>query len=366
MNVVCLFVLDIHIPVQRIFIENPRGIRAMKKILVLSLLLLAHPAKAQDQRIGIIDFFGLRHVSVQQARTVLGLHEGDTLPLTYSDIEQKLRDSLHVAEAHLTVVCCDDSGRLILFVGIQENRLKNSMYRSAPHWNISLPTEISDAYNNFFEALQLAISKGVTGDDISQGHSLMADSATHHWQEQFVYYARHNLKILKTVLRNAADPEQRAIAAYVIGYATDKRQVTDDLLLAAVDEDEVVRNNASRALAAIATLAQRRPALRIKISPTQFINMLGSPIWTDRNKALMVLSVLTKKRDRQLLHQLRAKAFSSLVEMARWKSKGHAFHAFLILGRIGGVSERELNKVGRDIPRRNALIDKIVKANRTK
>jgi hypothetical protein len=240
------------------------------------------------------------------------------------------------------------------------------MYRTPPHWDISLPQEITDTYNNFFEAMERAMSNGITGDDISQGHSLMADSATRSWQERFPGYAKHHLTILKTVVRNSADAEQRAIAAYVIGYASDKRVVTDDLLIAAVDEDEVVRNNASRALAAIATLAQRKPSLRIKISPTPFINMLGSPIWTDRNKALMVLAILTKKRDRSLLRQLHERAFGSLVEMARWKSKGHAFNAFLILGRIGSISDRELNKVAWDIPRRNALIDRIVKANRKK
>ena len=194
----------------------------------------------------------------------------------------------------------------------------------------------------------------------------MADSATRSWQERFPDYAKHRLKILKTVLRNSADAEQRAIAAYVIGYASDKRLVTDDLLIAAVDEDEIVRNNAARALAAIATLAQRKPSLRIKISPAPFINMLSSSIWTDRNKALMVLSILTKRRDRSLLRQLHDRAFGSLVEMARWKSKGHAFHAFLILGRLRNISDRELNKVAWDISRRNAVIDKIVKANRRK
>ncbi len=338
----------------------------MKKLVPLCFILSLNLANAQDQQIGIIDFFGFRHVSVQQARAALELKEGDTLPLFLPTIEERLKDSLHVTEAHLSVVCCDDSGKLILFVGIQETRPKNSMYRTPPNWNISLPSEITDAYNKFFDAFQIAVSKGIAGDDIAQGHSLMADSSTRSWQERFPGFARHQSKILKTVLRNSADPEQRAIAAYVIGYATDKRQVTDDLLIAAVDEDEVVRNNAARALAAIASLAQRNPALHIKISPVPFINMLGSPIWTDRNKASMILSILTKKRDRQLLRQLRDRAFGSLVEMARWKSKGHAFNAFLILGRVGGFPERELNKVGWDIPRRNAVIDKIVKANRRK
>jgi len=338
----------------------------MKHFLLLCLLLSTSPAIAQEQQIGIIDFFGLRKISEQQARSALGLHEGDTLPLSYSNLEEHLKDALDVAEAHISVVCCDDSGNLILFVGIRETPARHSMYRASPHWDISLPAEITDAYNHFLDAFQLAVSKGITGDDISQGHSLMADSACRSWQEQFLLFARHHLQILRTVLRNSSDPQQRAAAAYIIGYASNKRLVTGDLLIAAVDEDEIVRNNAARALAAIATLAERKPSLHIKISPTPFVNMLSSPIWTDRNKALMVLSILTKKRDRALLRQLRDKEFGSLVEMARWKSKGHAYNAFLILGRVGGISDREINKVAWDISRRNALIDRIVKAHRRK
>ncbi len=337
---------------------------AMKTAILLCLILIANPAIAQDQQIGIIDFYGLRKIPEQKVKTALGLGVGDTLPLSLAEIEQRMKDSLHVAEVHLSVVCCDDSGRMILFVGILEAPLKHAMYRPSPHWDIALPEEITAAYNHFLEAFEIAVSKGITGDDLSRGHSLMADSATRYWQERFLVYARRNLKILKTVVRNCADPQERAAAAYILGYVSDKRLVTEDLLLAAVDEDEVVRNNAARALAAIATLAQRKPGLRIRISPAPFINMLGSPVWTDRNKALLVLAALTKNRDRKLLRQLRDRAFEHLVEMAKWKSKGHAYNAFLILGRVGGIPDRQINKVAWDVQRRNALIDKIVKAHR--
>ena len=94
--------------------------------------------------------------------------------------------------------------------------------------------------------------------------------------------------------------------------------------------------------------------------------MLGSPVWTDRNKALMVLAIMTKNRDRKLLRQLNDRAFEPLAEMARWKSRAHAYNAFLILGRVGGISDRQINGVAWDVQRRNALIEKIVKAHRRK
>ena len=43
-----------------------------------------------------------------------------------------------------------------------------------------------------------------------------------------------------------------------------------------------------------------------------------------------------------LLAQLRDRALTSLVEMARWKSRGHAAAGFFILGRIAGLPEQEI------------------------
>ena len=48
---------------------------------------------------------------------------------------------------------------------------------------------------------------------------------------------------------------------------------------------------------------------------------------------------LTAKRDPELLARLREESLASLIEMARWKSAGHAYAAFTILGRITGYSD---------------------------
>ena len=44
-------------------------------------------------------------------------------------------------------------------------------------------------------------------------------------------------------------------------------------------------------------------------------------------------------RDPELLAGLRERALTPLVGMARWQSEGHAMPAFLILGRIAGLSD---------------------------
>jgi hypothetical protein len=109
------------------------------------------------------------------------------------------------------------------------------------------------------------------------------------------------------------------------------------------DPDEGVRNNAMRALAVLSqmTPSEGRPAPRIP--PAPFIAFLNSPSWLDRNKASFALLTLTQTRDPQLLAGLRKYAMTSLVEMARWKSEGHAMPAFIILGRIGGLSEPDIS-----------------------
>ena len=50
------------------------------------------------------------------------------------------------------------------------------------------------------------------------------------------------------------------------------------------------------------------------------------------------------RADRCDLHQLRERAFESLVEMARWKGLGHAMPARAMLGRMAGLSDEEIRK----------------------
>jgi len=58
--------------------------------------------------------------------------------------------------------------------------------------------------------------------------------------------------------------------------------------------------------------------------------MLNSIEWTDRNKSSLALYRLTENRDPKVLTILRRKALRSLVEMARWKTLGHARAAFTL------------------------------------
>src|SRR5205814_1492983 len=56
---------------------------------------------------------------------------------------------------------------------------------------------------------------------------------------------------------------------------------------------------------------------------------------------------LSEGRDPALLRTLRERALPSLIEMARWKSPGHQHAAFWLLGRIGRLTEAEIDAAWR-------------------
>jgi hypothetical protein len=298
----------------------------------------------QELRIGIIDFYGLNRVSAVQLRPALTFNEGDTIALGSDDLtasilqsEERLAKVAGVLRARANVVCCDQ-GRAIVFVGIQEDGASVMRFRAAPQGASRLPSDLVAAGREFTEAFRFAVQRGDTEDD-SRGHALNGDPGVRVIQERFIRYAERDPRGLRRILREASDPEHRALAAQVLGYVSDKQAVVGELVYAMEDPSESVRNNAMRTLLVFAktTRAPSRPVPRIPYQP--FIAWLTSPVWTDRNKASGALRVLSTDRDPALLAMLRRDSIGALVEMARWKSRNHAEDAFFLLGRVAGISE---------------------------
>lgn len=309
--------------------------------LITVFLLLTAFAIAQTPRIGIIDFYGLRKVSETKVRQALGVREGDPLPASKGDTEERLDAVQGIVESHLEAVCCD-AGRMILYVGLEERGAPHFELREPPDGEMKLPEEITTTYRRFVEASAVAARRGETAEDLTNGHTLSSNPEARAIQEEFMPLAKDHLRELRDVLRNCNDEEQRATAAYVIGYAPRKTEIVDDLQYALRDADAGVRYNATRSLGAVAVMARLDEDSGVKVSPTWLIEMLNSLSWSDRNKAMVVLQILSDSRDASLMDQLRERALTSLIEMARWKTLSHALPAYMLVGRIAGLPDQQV------------------------
>ena len=92
---------------------------------------------------------------------------------------------------------------------------------------------------------------------------------------------------------------------------------------------------------ALGVLLRARPELSRLVPADRYIDLLDSGTWTDRNKGSLTLMALTSQRDPQLLQALRARASTSLLEMAQWP-RGHAHSPRIILAHVAGIPESQI------------------------
>lgn len=312
-------------------------------------------AQTSGPRIGIIDFYGLHKTSEAKVRQALGVHEGDALPRSKGDTEERIDAIPGVIESHLEAVCCD-AGRMILYVGLDERGAPSFDLREPPDGDVTLPEEISKIYKRFLAASQAAGGEGITAEDLTHGEALSADPATRDIQQQFTAVAKAYLPDLRHVLRDSSDEADRATAVYVLAYTPEKRTIVDDLQFALRDADPGVRANATRGLKALAVYARLHPESNVKVEPTWFIEMLNSLSWADRNQAVQMLLILTDNNNPSALGQIRERALGSLVEMAQWKALTHALPAFLLLGRVAGMNDLEVHQAWERGDRKSVIV----------
>ena len=293
--------------------------------------------------IDVLDFYGLGKIPEARVRKVLGFKEGDPFPRSKGDVEERLDDQPDIIESHLEAVCCD-AGKTVMYVGIEEKGSPHFDIREAPEGDVELPKGILANYRDFLDAYASAVRRGATAEDLTQGHSLMADPLTREIQMKFFDLAKNDMRELRDALHNSSDDELRAAAVYILSYAADKHAIVDDLQFALRDADPAVRANGVHGLLALLVYSRLHPEAGIKIEPTWFIEMLNSLSWTDRDHALKALQLLTDTRDASTLGQLRERALPALIEMSRWKTLAHALPAFVLTGRVAGLSDEQIQE----------------------
>jgi hypothetical protein len=300
-------------------------------IFALALCLAAQAAAPQPPTVSVIEYYGLSRVPLSRIEAALGVKPGAPLPASKGDAEARLEAVDGVVAARLEAVCCE-AGGAILFVGILEKGARLFEVRDPPEVNVLLPLELAEAYQSFLETYRdSALRPGAPGlSPITQ--SRLAALANKH------------ARTVREVVRNSVDADHRAMAAHLLVFLKDKAAAAEDLQYALRDPDEGVRQNALRALKELAAYAAAHPEDQIKISPTWPVEMLSSLVWADRTGAAELLVALSENRDAGVLGLLRERALPQLFEMARWQTLQYALPSYILLGRLAGLTEEQIQQ----------------------
>jgi hypothetical protein len=295
-------------------------------------------------RIGLIEIYGAHKVSEQKIRTALAAKVGDPLP-SREEAEMRIDKVPGVLVSRVEAACCSDRS-MILYVGVEERDSPHVEYHDSPAGEIALPATLLDGYRKLLDNAAASIRGRNADQDLTNGYSLMADPEGRDLQLSFLPAVAENLVLVDRVLRQSADSEQRAAAAYLLQYGPrgphTNKFIIDALQYALRDREDEVRENAVRSLQAIAVGAKLHPDQQIQIQPTWFVELMNSVVWTDRHDATLALVNLTEAGDPETLKLLRDRALSSVVEMARWHDLQHALPAFILAGRLAGLDEKQI------------------------
>jgi len=319
-----------------------RVLRSLASLILFPITVLS----LQERRpIAYVQYFGVTGVDVQRVQAALPFRPGDELLFdNLTDFILRTRGALRDHEIQPTdvaPVCCNEQGNWIIYIGLPGKNLETRRYAKPPTSSIALPEKAISLYRQAMDLLYESIQSRAI-EDRTKGYALSTYPPLRAKQLAMREYATRNAALIGRVLRDSANAQQRAVAAHLLGYANTNAQQIAQLVAAARDEDEPVRNNAIRALG---VLGESSRSIAASIPADGFVSMLNSGTWTDRNKAGYLLSVLTTQRNPRLLRMLRAQATDSLLEMARWQEPGHASNARIILGRIGNIEETRLQQL---------------------
>jgi hypothetical protein len=316
----------------------------MRRILALPLFVCL--AAAQMPHLGDIDYYGLHRLTPTEIMKATGLEPGGKLPPSKADLEDKLEELPDVVEARVEAVCCEGD-RAALFIGIEEKGAPHASFRSDPSGDATLPQDLLDRYQGFVAAVQRAAALGNTAEDLTAGHSMMEDPAARAYQQGFIDYAAAHMDALRKALHESPDAGTRAAAAAIIGYGPEKQVVVDELQYALDDPDPAVRQNAMRSLDAFIVYAQKHAAAGLTIQPTWLVELLHSVELNDREQAAKTLALLTDANAPEAMKQpaidlMRERALADLAAMARWPTLSYALPPFLLMGRLAGLADSDI------------------------
>lgn len=294
-----------------------------------------------QMKISTVDYYGEEGVDTVKLMQIASAVEGYDLLSGEALLRSKLHQIKGVRRFLLKKVCCDAKG-VNIFVGLSTEENFSSFKRKKAFRDVTLPDDLLKVYQEYLDRLKAAIEKGEREDNLELGYSLMKNEAVRHLQQKLPEMVSPHQKILAQVMRCGVNAGHRAAAAFLMGYCRDQRLSLLSFQDALSDPNPEVRNNALRAMTAILVSGRQNTAELQKASRSKILEMLYSPEWTDRDKAMFALVAITQQKDPSFLATLKDKAGIVLKGMSRWKSRPHALLAYILLGRIAGKSEERI------------------------
>jgi hypothetical protein len=294
-------------------------------------------------RIAYIEFFGHQGIDAVAVRVALPFREGDKVAKNLSDRTRTVVKRVTGRDAtDVSVVCCTGDGNFVIFIGLPGTSSQVFTYNPVPQGDVISPPALTALYRKMNQAEYAAIKESISEEDSSPGYRLLKEPGARAAELALREYALHHENEIIRVLESSGNAGQRAMAADALGYGAHTTPQMAALVHAARDPDSNVRNNSTRGLGEI---LRADPSAARQVPPDNFIDMVRSGTWTDRNKSSAVLWPLTQSRDPQLLLRLKSEAGDALQEMARWRTNGWAYAARVILGRIAGIPEERVNQL---------------------
>jgi len=298
-------------------------------------------------RVGAIEIYGERKVPILKIEKALNIKPGDVLP-SREDAEDRINKVPNVLASRVEAACC--SGKdMILYVGVEERDAPHMEFHPIPGGVESLAPGLMANYRRFLDEVEDSMRAKNADEDLTNGYSLMADPDCRNLQKSFLEAMQADLPNVAKVVRDSADPEQRAAAAYLLQYAPRGERtttvMTDGIQWALQDDDDTVRESAMNSLRAVLVGAKMHPEQAVRFEPTWLVSLMNSVVWSDRFHASQALVTLTEgSNPEEALEMLRARALPSVIEMARWRDLQHALPSFILAGRLAGLDESQIKQ----------------------
>lgn len=285
----------------------------------------------EKTRIAGVYFYGYAGLDLTKIKNAFPLKAADELDKEkWYQQQQALTDKIKriIGKPSTDIALVYTVDGPIVFVGIPgQSNLPQPEYNKSGSTRINAPQKIADAYDQLMALLPKAVAKK-SKDDL--------DAYLKKKKELTQLAAAERTSLLAAL--DSALAQDRVVASYALGLVAATKAELAALVKLCDDSDGTVRNNSTRELA---ELLVEKPELASEIPARRYIEMLNSPTWTDRNKAVFILMGLTKSRDPKILAEMCEKALPSLKEMCNWPS-GYSGSAIELLGRIAGISDEKL------------------------